>query len=143
MIKEVQMLNSCLTAINRLLSRLIDKCKPFFLAIKKNVADFYWNDECEATFQSLKAYLASPTLLSKPLPDETLFLHLAVSNTTVSTALLREDGGIQKPVYYVSKALIDGQTRYTRIEKLVFTLFITKRKLKHYFQSFPIVMLTE
>ena len=33
--------------------------------------------------------------------------------------------------------------RYTRIEKLVFILFITTRKLKHYFQSFPIVALTE
>ena len=29
------------------------------------------------------------------------------------------------------------------IEKLVFALFVTTRKLKHYFQSFPIVVLIE
>jgi len=33
--------------------------------------------------------------------------------------------------------------RHTRIEKLVFALFIITRKLKHYFQPFPIVMLIE
>ena len=56
---------------------------------------------------------------------------------------VREDESIQKPVYYVSKSLIDAQTRYTRIEKLIFALFVTTRKLKHYFQFFPIIMLTE
>jgi len=71
--------------------------------------------------------LASPLLLSKPLPNETLFFYLAVSEIAVSAALVREDGGIQKPDYYVSKAMIDAQTRYTRIEKLLFALFVTTR----------------
>jgi len=62
--------------------------QPFFLAIKKNGADFYWNDQCKAAIQSLKAYLASLPLLSTPLPDETLLLYLAVSNTVVSAALM-------------------------------------------------------
>ena len=33
--------------------------------------------------------------------------------------------------------------RYMRIEKLVFALFINTRKLTHYFQFFPIIVLTE
>jgi len=40
------------------------------------------------------------------------------------------------------KALIDCHTKYTRIEKLVLALFITVRKLKHYFQSFSVIILT-
>ena len=121
-VKKAQILNGCLAALNRFLSRSTDKCKTFFLAIKKNRADFCWNDEYETAFQSLKAYLASLPLLSKPLPDETLFLYLAISDTAVSSTLVREDGDIQKPVYYVSKALIDTQTRYSRIAKLMFAL---------------------
>jgi len=66
-----------------------------------------------------------------------------VSDTAVSAPLIRKDEGIQKPVYYVSEALIDAKIRYTRIEKLVIALFIAVRKLKHYFQSFPVVVLTE
>ena len=82
-------------------------------------------------------------LLSKPLPDKTLFPYLAVFDTVVSAALIREDGGIQKSVYYVSKALIDAQMRYMRIEKVVFALFDTTRKLKHYIKSFSIIVQTE
>ena len=39
-IKKVQILNGHLTALNRFLSRFTDKCKPIFLALKKNGADF-------------------------------------------------------------------------------------------------------
>ena len=42
-VKEVQILNGRLVALNRLLSRSTDKCKPFFLTIKKNIAYFCWN----------------------------------------------------------------------------------------------------
>ena len=69
-----------------------------------------------------------------------LSLYLSVSDIVVSAVLVREDKGVEKPVYYVSKSLIDAQMR---IKKLIFALFITTRKLKHYFQSFSIVVLTE
>jgi len=87
--------------------------------------------------------MSSPPLLSKPSKDETLFVYLAVSNSVVSAALVREDSGVLKPVYYVSKSLLDVETRYQKLEKLVLALIVTSRKLKHYFQSFPIMVLTE
>ena len=61
----------------------------------------------------------------------------------MSAVLVREDKGIQKLVYYISNSLIDAQTSYIRIVKLIFALFITTRNLKHYFHSFPIVVRTE
>ena len=61
----------------------------------------------------------------------------------MSATLVQEKGVIQNPIYYVSKVLIDAQTRYTRVEKLVFALFFTMRKLKRYFLSFRVIMLTE
>jgi len=39
-VKKVQMLNGHLAALNRFISRSTDKCKQFFLALKKNGADF-------------------------------------------------------------------------------------------------------
>ena len=47
------------------------------------------------------------------------------------------------PVYYVSHTMNGSQTRYQRLEKLVLALLIISRKLKHYFQTFPITVLTE
>ena len=61
----------------------------------------------------------------------------------MSGVLVQEDKEVQKPVYYVSHSMNGPQTRYQRLEKLVFALFIILRELKNYFQTFPITILTE
>ncbi|KAK0581332.1 hypothetical protein LWI29_012530 [Acer saccharum] len=90
----------------------------------------------------LKAYLKSPPLLSKPKDNETLLLYLAVSDTAVSAVLVREEDNSQHPVYYVSKTLLDAETRYSRLEKLALALDVTARKLRPYFQCHSIKVLT-
>ena len=50
-------------------------------------------------------YLIAAPLLSPSIMGEELFLYLAVTPHAVSSALIREEGKVQKPVYYTSKAL--------------------------------------
>ena len=73
---------------------------------------------------------------------EDLFMYLLVSNHAMSTVLLR-DQGIQQPVYYINKTLVDAETRYLPLEKLVLALVHTTRKLSHYFQAHTVFVLTE
>ena len=49
--------------------------------------------------------------MSAPKPGEDLFMYLSMSEHAVSTVLLR-DQGVQHLVYYVSKTLVDVETRY-------------------------------
>ena len=69
-------------------------------------------------------------------------MYLAVSNTAVSAVLVREENDRQYPVYYVSKALLDAETRYSRLEKLALALVVTAHKLRPYFQCQSIKVLT-
>ena len=78
-------------ALNRFVSRETNKCMPFFKVLKKA---FQWNDECEEALAKLKEYLMKPSLLSPSVMGEKLFLYLAVSNTAVSSALIREKGNV-------------------------------------------------
>ena len=73
---------------------------------------------------------------------EDLFMYLSVLEHAVSAVLLR-DQGVQQPVYYVSKTLVDVETRYLPLEKLVLALVHATRKLPHYFQAHTIFVLTE
>ena len=61
----------------------------------------------------------------------------------MSGALIRENESIQKRGYYFSMSLTGAQTSYQRMEKLALALFITSRKLRYYFHSFPITVLME
>uniref|UniRef100_A0A2N9I0U3 Uncharacterized protein n=1 Tax=Fagus sylvatica TaxID=28930 RepID=A0A2N9I0U3_FAGSY len=103
---------------------------------------FVWTDECQKSFEELKKYLTSPPLLSPSQQGEALSLYLAVSPTAVSSALIREDGGTQLPVYYTSKAFQGAEERYPAMEKLALALVIAARKLRPYFQSHKIIVLT-
>ena len=75
-------------------------------------------------------------------PGEDLFMYLSVSDYAVSPMLLR-DRGMQQPVYYVGKTMVDAETRYLPLEKLVLALVNATRKLSHYFQAHTIYVLTE
>ena len=87
-VKEVQSLNGKVAALNRFMSRAIDKCLPFFCTLKKS---FEWTGECQQPFEELKAYLSAPPLLSPSQLGEELFLYLVVSPAAVSAALIREE----------------------------------------------------
>ena len=47
------------------------------------------------------------------------------------------------PIYYVSKAFHDSELNYSRIEKLTYSLLMASRKLRQYFQSHHVTVLTD
>ena len=57
--------------------------------VLKGSKKFVWKDKCEQAFLALKEYLGSPSLSSKPIKGEKLYLYLIVSEEEVSTALVR------------------------------------------------------
>ena len=138
-VKDIQSLNGQVAAFNKFVSKATDKCLPFFRVLKKA---FEWTDECQQAFEDLKAYLASTPLLSPSKPGEELYLYLAVSPHAISLALIREEGKVQKPIYYTNKALKGVEERYPAIEKLAFSLVTAARKLRPYFQAHVINVLT-
>ena len=75
-------------------------------------------------------------------PGDDLFMYLSVSDHAISAMLLR-DQGVQQPMYYINKTLVDVETRYLPLEKLVLALVYATRKLPYYFQAHTVFILTE
>ncbi|XP_063949366.1 uncharacterized protein LOC135152678 [Daucus carota subsp. sativus] len=122
--------------------RLANKMFKHLIALNK-VKNFEWMNESQVAFDELKNYMAEPPLLLNPVDDETLYVYLAVSEQALSAVLVREDGKVQKPVYYVCKVLHGVDLNYSLIEKFAMTMIITSRKLRPYFQSHKIEVLTD
>ena len=80
--------------------------------------------------------------MSRPEVDEVLFVYIAVASHAVSLVLVQVDSGVQRPVYYVSKSLHEGEVRYLPLEKAILAMMHATCKLLHYFQSYIVVVLT-
>lgn len=68
---------------------------------------------------------------------------MSVSETTVSSVLIREEGGIQASMYYTSRAFKLVEERYLRAKKMVFTLVVMTWWLRPYFQAHTIWVLID
>ncbi|GJT60091.1 reverse transcriptase domain-containing protein [Tanacetum coccineum] len=79
----------------------------------------FLNAEAEADFHELKSHLQSLPALTVPKPEETLILYLAAATEAVRAILLRERGNVQKPIYFVSRALQGSEINYPNLKKAI------------------------
>ena len=95
--KEVQKLMGMSAALNRFISQLADKCRPFFQLLHK-WKDFQWTEECVLAFEELKQYLSCPPVLSRLEKKEVLYAYLVVTDYAVTLVLVRNESGVQRSI---------------------------------------------
>ena len=132
-----------IAALNRFISRSADRCRPFYLLINK-WKGFEWFEDCTTAFQQLKEYLLRPPIMSSPAADEVLYTYIAVAPHAVSLVLIREDNGLQRPVYYISKSLHEAEIRYSPLEKAILVVVHASRKKEssYSFKESPLYSIT-
>ena len=119
-----------IAALNRFISKSAGRCRLFYLLINK-WKGFEWSEDYVVAFQQLNKYLSRPPIMSSPEADEVLYAYIAVAPHAVSLVLIRDDKGIQKPVYYVSKSLHEAEVRYLPLEKAILAVVHATWKLPH------------
>jgi dsDNA-binding SOS-regulon protein len=133
-IKDVQKLTGCMTALNRFISKLREWGLPFFKLLKHQ-EKFVWTTEADQNLAQLKDLLSKPPVLMAPHKKEQLLLYLAATTDVVSTAIVverQEDDHaypVQRPVHFVSEVLSESKARYQPVQKLLYAVVITSRKL--------------
>jgi ribonuclease HI len=84
------------------------------------------------------------TTLTPPSSGAPLLLYVAALHSAVSAALVQEklDGQVKKqaPVYFISEVLSLSKKNYTELEKVLYAVLMTSRKLRHYFQAYRIIV---
>jgi dsDNA-binding SOS-regulon protein len=137
-----------MAALNRFISRIGEWGLPFFKLLKHQ-EKFVWTTKADQALAQLKDFLSKPPVLTAPRKKEQLLLYLAPTTHVVSTAIVverQEDDHaypIQRPVYFGSEVLPESKARYQPMQKLLYAVLITSRKLRHYFQEYSIAVITD
>jgi hypothetical protein len=75
-----------------------------------------------------------------------MLLYIAATNQVVSSTLVVEcveegkEHGVQRSVYYLSEVLSPTKQRYPHYQKLAYAIYMTRKKLPHYFECHSIVV---
>jgi hypothetical protein len=137
----------CLAALSRFISRLGEKGLPLYRLLKKHER-FSWTAEAQEALDKLKVTLAHAPILTPPQDGEPLYLYVTATTQVVSAVVVvesTEEGHalpVQRPVYYISEVLSETKARYPQIQKLLYTMVLAGRKLRHYFEAHPVTVVS-
>jgi ribonuclease HI/transposase InsO family protein len=145
-LKGVQRVMGCLAALSRFISRLGEKGLPLYRLLRKTER-FTWTPEAEEALGNLKELLTNAPILVPPAVGEALLIYVAATTQVVSATVVvkRREGHtllIQRPVYFISEVLFETKVYYLQIQKLLYTVILTRRKLRHYFESHPVTVVS-
>jgi len=97
--------------------------------------------EANKAFTELKQFLTTPPVMTAPQAGKTLLIYIAATNHVVSTAIVIEQEEarhaykVQRPIYIIGEVLNESKARYPQLQKLLYAVLITSRKLRHYFET--------
>lgn len=140
--KELQHFTSRLAALVHFITHFTDKLRYYFLTLREaSTSDC--TDECKHAFEKVKCYFTKRPILNSFQSDEQLYMYLVLSDCAVNAIMFRHiRDKWQKHVYYVSKAMVDAKTRYSRMEQMILALKNFAHKLCPYFQAHQVTVLT-
>ncbi|RVW90362.1 Transposon Ty3-I Gag-Pol polyprotein [Vitis vinifera] len=130
--REVRGFLGRLQYISRFIARLTDICEPIFRLLRKSQPTV-WDDQCQRAFERIREYLLSPPVLAPPTPGRPLLLYLSVSDVALGCMLAQlDDSGKDRAIYYLSKRMLDYETRPALVGRLMRWLVLLTEFDIHY-----------
>ena len=87
----------------------------------------------QRSFEKLKTILVNAPLLHLPNYHRDFTLYLAAAFSTIAMVLVQDDDdGNEHVVYYLSRNLLDIETRYAHVEKLALAAVQVVQRFCHY-----------
>jgi hypothetical protein len=74
---------------------------------------------------NIKEYLSSPLVLVPPQKGVPFRLYLSAREKSIGSVFIQEIEGKERAIFYLSRRLLDAETRYSLVEKLCLCLYFS------------------
>jgi hypothetical protein len=91
--------------------------------------------EHQHAFDLIKDCLSSVPMLKAPKSGSPFRLYIASEDKVIGAVLTQESKGNEHAITYLSRRLVDAETKYTFIEKLCLCVFYACTRLRYYILS--------
>lgn len=91
-----------------------------------------WTVECDNTLRTIQSLLSTYPILMLPNVNLPFVVSTDASTTGIGACLMQERRGILHPVKYISRKLLDRETRYSTIERECLAIVWAVKKLSRY-----------
>ena len=117
------------------------KFVPHYATITAPISDFTkgrtkgpitWTDECAKAFDKIRQILSTKPVLKLPITSEKFYVRTDASNVGIGGVLMQMHDKLLHPVAFVSRKLLDRETRYSTIERECLAIIWTLTKLQRY-----------
>eukprot|EP00253_Pinus_taeda_P002987 PITA_02987 len=131
-LQQLQSLQGKANFLRRFVPNYAEVAKGFTRLLKKDVP-FHWDTVAQESFERLKGLLVSAPLLRPPNYHRDYTLYLAAADTTIGMVLVQtNDDDTEHVIYYLSRNLLDTETRYAHVDKLALAAVCAVQRFRHY-----------
>ena len=111
--------------------------------LTKESVKFDWGHQQEASFRRLKKAIAEGPVLALPDPALPFVVHTDASGFAVGAVLQQDQGKGLQPIAYLSKKMLDAETRYPVHEQELLAIIHSLSSWRHYLHGAKFKILTD
>jgi hypothetical protein len=110
-----------------------------------NGAKFAWTSQAQEAFEQMIELLCSAPVLILPDPSKPYVVTTDASGFAIGACLQQDQGNGLQPICYMSKKMLDAETRYPIHDKEMLAIIVALREWRHYLHGskFTVQVLTD
>jgi hypothetical protein len=142
--KDVQSLLGKKNYLRRFISNMAGKVENLLPVVRlKHEKDFVWGAPQHEAFERIKGYLTRSPVMQAPRIGKAFRLYVTASEKVLGAVLTQDVAGKERVIAYLSRRMVDAETRYTHVEKLCLALYYVCSKLRQYLLSSPCTVVSQ
>jgi hypothetical protein len=111
--------------------------------LTKDMVQFHWGEEQEKSFARLKEAMQRQPVLILPDPNLPYVVHTDASGKAVGAVLQQDQGHGLQPIAYLSKKMLDAETRYPTHEQELLAIIVALNTWRHYLHGSKFIIRTD